>query len=205
MRVAGDGVAGARRGRTCSCPTWSCSTSACPGSTASRSPAPARRRRRADPDAHRARRARRARRGPRLGRRRLPRQALRARGAARPHAGAAAPAPAARQRLRCAVGDLRLNPDTREVSRGDRAIELTAREFELLEHLMRNERLVVSRQALLDEVWGYDPFARRTRSTSSSPTCAASSRPAASRASCTRCAARATSLRRAMRARLPVR
>jgi DNA-binding response OmpR family regulator len=57
------------------------------------------------------------------------------------------------------VGDLRLNPDTREVFRGDRAMELTAREFELLEYLMRNERLVVSRQALLDEVWGYHPFA----------------------------------------------
>jgi DNA-binding response OmpR family regulator len=57
------------------------------------------------------------------------------------------------------VGDLRLNPDTREVVRGDRDLELTAREFELLEHLMRNERIVVSRQALLDEVWGYHPFA----------------------------------------------
>ena len=57
------------------------------------------------------------------------------------------------------VGDLRLNPDTREVSRGDRVLELTAREFELLEHLMRNERIVVSSQALLDEVWGYHPFA----------------------------------------------
>jgi two-component system, OmpR family, response regulator MprA len=57
------------------------------------------------------------------------------------------------------VGDLRLNPDTREVFRGDRALELTAREFELLEHLMRNARIVVSRQALLDEVWGYHPFA----------------------------------------------
>src|SRR4051795_5985267 len=56
-------------------------------------------------------------------------------------------------------GDLKLNPDTREVMRGERRIELTAREFELLEHLMRNERLVVSRQALLDDVWGYHPFA----------------------------------------------
>ena len=37
-------------------------------------------------------------------------------------------------------------------------IELTQREFELLEYLMRNERLVISRQKLLDEVWGYDPF-----------------------------------------------
>ena len=57
------------------------------------------------------------------------------------------------------AGDLRLNPDTREVLRGEREIELTGREFELLEHLMRNERLVVSRQTLLDEVWDYHPYA----------------------------------------------
>jgi DNA-binding response OmpR family regulator len=65
------------------------------------------------------------------------------------------------------VGDLRLNPDTHEVERGagaggtdfdGRQIELTQREFELLEYLMRNERIVISRQRLLDEVWGYDPF-----------------------------------------------
>jgi DNA-binding response OmpR family regulator len=58
--------------------------------------------------------------------------------------------------LRCA--DLSLNPDTHEVRRGERDIELTQREFELLEYLMRNERIVISRQRLLDEVWGYDPF-----------------------------------------------
>jgi two-component system response regulator MprA len=57
------------------------------------------------------------------------------------------------------VGDLALNPDTREVRRGDREIELTNREFELLEYLMRNERLVISRERLLDDVWGYDPTA----------------------------------------------
>jgi two-component system, OmpR family, response regulator MprA len=56
------------------------------------------------------------------------------------------------------VGDLALNPDTHEVARGEREIELTQREFELLEYLMRNERIVV-RQRLLEEVWGYDPFA----------------------------------------------
>ncbi|MFL5827258.1 MAG: response regulator transcription factor [Thermoleophilaceae bacterium] len=53
------------------------------------------------------------------------------------------------------VGDLRLNPDTREVFRAERPVELTTREFELLEYLMRNERLVVSRDALLEKVWGY--------------------------------------------------
>jgi DNA-binding response OmpR family regulator len=57
------------------------------------------------------------------------------------------------------VADLTLNPDTREVRRGDRELELTNREFELLEYLMRNERLVVSRERLLDDVWGYDPMA----------------------------------------------
>ncbi|MGI8922339.1 MAG: response regulator transcription factor [Solirubrobacteraceae bacterium] len=56
------------------------------------------------------------------------------------------------------VADLMLNPDTHDVRRGERAVELTQREFELLEYLMRNERLVISRQRLLDEVWGYDPF-----------------------------------------------
>jgi DNA-binding response OmpR family regulator len=57
------------------------------------------------------------------------------------------------------VADLRLNPDTREVFRGERRIDLTTREFELLEYLMRNERLVVSRETLLDDVWGYAPLA----------------------------------------------
>jgi two-component system response regulator MprA len=56
------------------------------------------------------------------------------------------------------VGDLVLNADTHEVIRAERAVELTQREFELLEYLMRNERIVISRQRLLDEVWGYDPF-----------------------------------------------
>jgi two-component system, OmpR family, response regulator MprA len=57
------------------------------------------------------------------------------------------------------VADLRLNPDTREVFRAERRIDLTTREFELLEYLMRNERLVVSRETLLDDVWGYAPLA----------------------------------------------
>ena len=56
------------------------------------------------------------------------------------------------------VGDLLLNADTHEVTRGERAVDLTQREFELLEYLMRNERIVISRQRLLDEVWDYDPF-----------------------------------------------
>ncbi len=57
------------------------------------------------------------------------------------------------------LGDLTLNPDTREVHRGEREIELTNRQFELLEYLIRNQRLVISRERLLEEVWGYDPMA----------------------------------------------
>jgi two-component system, OmpR family, response regulator MprA len=57
------------------------------------------------------------------------------------------------------LADLVLNPDTRDVHRGDREIELTNREFELLEYLMCNDRLVISRERLLEEVWGYDPMA----------------------------------------------
>src|SRR4029077_17315411 len=56
------------------------------------------------------------------------------------------------------VGDLTLNAEPHEGARGEREIELTQREFELLEYLMRNERILISRQRLLDEVWGYDPF-----------------------------------------------
>ncbi|MSO41600.1 MAG: response regulator transcription factor [Solirubrobacterales bacterium] len=56
------------------------------------------------------------------------------------------------------IGDLSVNPDTREVRRSEREIELTNREFELLEYLARNQKLVVSRERLLEDVWGYDPF-----------------------------------------------
>jgi DNA-binding response OmpR family regulator len=53
------------------------------------------------------------------------------------------------------VADLTLHPAQRQAFRGDREVELTQREFELLEYLMRNERLVVSRDQLLEDVWGY--------------------------------------------------
>src|SRR6201995_4999893 len=56
------------------------------------------------------------------------------------------------------VGDLKLNPDTHEVRRGERNMDLTQREFELLEYLMRNERVVLSRQGLLDGGGGDDPL-----------------------------------------------
>jgi two-component system, OmpR family, response regulator len=54
------------------------------------------------------------------------------------------------------VGDLVLNEESYEVRRGDRQIELTATEFELLRFLMRNPRRVMSRMQILDRVWSYD-------------------------------------------------
>ncbi|MXS75465.1 response regulator transcription factor (plasmid) [Microbacterium proteolyticum] len=54
------------------------------------------------------------------------------------------------------VGDLSLNEDSHEVVRGDREIQLTATEFELLRFLMRNQRRVVSKEQILDRVWNYE-------------------------------------------------
>ena len=55
-----------------------------------------------------------------------------------------------------AFSDLRLNPATREVSRGGRAIDLTRTEFALLEMFLRRPRRVLDRSFILEEVWGYD-------------------------------------------------
>lgn len=54
------------------------------------------------------------------------------------------------------VGDLTLDEDSYEVSRGGVPIELTATEFELLRYLMRNPRRVLSKAQILDRVWSYD-------------------------------------------------
>lgn len=52
--------------------------------------------------------------------------------------------------------DLELNPATREVSRGGRRVELTPREFGMLEHLMRHPRQVLTRDQVFEAVWGSD-------------------------------------------------
>jgi two-component system response regulator MprA len=54
------------------------------------------------------------------------------------------------------VADLELNVRTREATRGGRRIELTAKEFVLLEALMRHAGHVMTRSRLLDTVWSYD-------------------------------------------------
>lgn len=54
------------------------------------------------------------------------------------------------------VGSLTLDPASRECHRGDASIELTAREYALLELLMRRSDAIVSKAVLIDEVWGPD-------------------------------------------------
>jgi two-component system, OmpR family, response regulator len=54
------------------------------------------------------------------------------------------------------VGDLRLNPATREAWRGQAEIELSAKEFTLLEVFMRNPGHVLTRTQLLEQAWEYD-------------------------------------------------
>ncbi|WP_320671586.1 response regulator transcription factor [Patulibacter defluvii] len=55
-----------------------------------------------------------------------------------------------------AFADLRLDPVTRDVRRGDRRIELTRTEFALLELFLRHPRVVLTRSQLFEHVWGYD-------------------------------------------------
>jgi two-component system response regulator MprA len=55
-----------------------------------------------------------------------------------------------------AHADLSLDPETRDVFRGSRAIELTRTEFQLLELLLRNARRVLTREVIFEQVWGYD-------------------------------------------------
>ena len=54
------------------------------------------------------------------------------------------------------VGDLTLDEDSHEVTRGGDEINLTATEFELLRYLMRNPKRVLSKAQILDRVWNYD-------------------------------------------------
>jgi two-component system response regulator MprA len=65
-------------------------------------------------------------------------------------AAAAGHAPALR------FADLSLDPDTRDVRRGERPISLTRTEFSLLELLLANPRRVLTRANILEQVWGYD-------------------------------------------------
>ena len=52
--------------------------------------------------------------------------------------------------------DLVLDMDTREAMRGDRIIDLTAKEFELLQFFMLNPKRVLSRDRIMEKIWGFD-------------------------------------------------
>ena len=52
--------------------------------------------------------------------------------------------------------DVTLNPQTREVFRGERLVELTKIEFDLLELFLQHPRQVLTREQILDLVWGYN-------------------------------------------------
>ncbi len=54
------------------------------------------------------------------------------------------------------AGDLKLNLNSREVWVGSAPVDLTKKEFDLLAYLMQNKGLVMSRDQLLESVWGYD-------------------------------------------------
>jgi len=53
------------------------------------------------------------------------------------------------------IADVRLDPASRRVTRGDKLVNLTAREFQLLELLMRNRDRAISRDTILESVWGF--------------------------------------------------
>jgi DNA-binding response OmpR family regulator len=54
------------------------------------------------------------------------------------------------------AADLSLDPASREVRRGERAIELTPKEFQILELLMRRKNKVLSRDSIIEAVWGHE-------------------------------------------------
>lgn len=62
--------------------------------------------------------------------------------------------PSGREQLRCA--DLVMDVSAREVRRGDRVVELTALQFNVLEHFLRHQRQVLEREQLLESVWGVE-------------------------------------------------
>ena len=68
--------------------------------------------------------------------------------------GSAAPKEAPKNEL--VGGSIRLDLDTRNAYRGDELADLTAKEFDVIEHLMRNPNRVFSRENLLDTIWAYE-------------------------------------------------
>ena len=60
------------------------------------------------------------------------------------------------QMQKLTIGNLVLDRVTRQARRNDKIIELTAKEFQLLEYMMRNAGQILTKTMILDRVWGYD-------------------------------------------------
>jgi two-component system, OmpR family, response regulator RegX3 len=73
-------------------------------------------------------------------------------------AGEAAAAGPARESTALEVGELRLDPSRRSATLGENELDLTRKEFELLELLMREAGSVITRERLIDEVWDVNWF-----------------------------------------------
>ena len=56
------------------------------------------------------------------------------------------------------VANLKVNPSAREVTRDGKNIELTPREFDLLVSLLKNKNIVMTREQLIEQVWGFDYY-----------------------------------------------
>lgn len=54
--------------------------------------------------------------------------------------------------------DISLNPDTHEVLQKEQVLDLTAKEYELLKYLLSNQKMILSREQILNHVWGKDYF-----------------------------------------------
>jgi two-component system, OmpR family, response regulator ArlR len=62
----------------------------------------------------------------------------------------------ARQSKNLSISDLTIDDSCRQVTRGNDTIDLTKREYDLLEFLVRNKGIVISRELIIEKVWGYD-------------------------------------------------
>lgn len=56
------------------------------------------------------------------------------------------------------IRELYINFNSRDVCRGDKKMELTPKEYELLEYLVRHKDIAIKRESLLEKVWGYDYY-----------------------------------------------
>ena len=86
-------------------------------------------------------------------------------------------------------GDLMLDTAKHSVERAGRPVDLSAKEFAVLEYLIRNKGSVLSRESIENNVWSYDWRAGRTSWTFTSATCGARSTPTLTKSSSTPCAA----------------